>query len=128
MPSQMQNSSVEDVLQQYTQNVTVNVVLLSLYLVTGVLGNTIVLLVYKLKMKVISEERYFIPALALSDLVSSTVCSLYGILWKATWDPPTPCMFYIVLSRPCKITEPVNVFSDSANVLDRLRESFGPIP
>ncbi|CAG2245345.1 CCKAR [Mytilus edulis] len=80
MPSLMQNSSVEDVLQQYTQNVTVNVVLLSLYLVTGVLGNTIVLLVYKLKMKVTSEERYFIPVLALSDLVSSTVCSLYGII------------------------------------------------
>ncbi|CAC5374416.1 unnamed protein product [Mytilus coruscus] len=80
MSSQMQNSSIEDLLQQYNQNITINVVTISLYLVIGVLGNTIVLLVYKLKMRDTSEERYFIPILALSDLVSSIVCSVYGII------------------------------------------------
>lgn len=76
----MQNSSSEELLQKYNQHITVNVVMICLYLVIGVVGNTMVLLVYKLKLKDTSEERYFIPVLAVSDLVSSIVCSVCGII------------------------------------------------
>lgn len=57
-------------------------VTLSIYIVIGIVGNTIVLLVYKNYMNRSSEERYFIPVLAVSDMIACVTCSSLGIVWN----------------------------------------------
>ncbi|XP_061164950.1 cholecystokinin receptor type A-like [Saccostrea echinata] len=56
-----------------------NNVLLSLYILAGLVGNLTVILIYGVKMKDNKEERYFIPYLATADLCASFVCASYGI-------------------------------------------------
>ena len=56
-----------------------NNVILSLYIITGFMGNSIVILIYGFKMKGNKEERYFIPFLATADLWASLVCASFGI-------------------------------------------------
>ena len=56
-----------------------NNVILSLYIITGLIGNSIVILIYGFKMKGNKEERYFIPFLATADLWASLVCASFGI-------------------------------------------------
>lgn len=57
-------------------------VTLSLYIIIGLVGNTIVILVYKFHLTKASEERYFIPILALADLIACVVSSSLGIVWN----------------------------------------------
>lgn len=57
-----------------------NSVILTLYMICGITGNILVILVYTFKMKKHSEDRYFIPALAVSDLLACIVCASFGIL------------------------------------------------
>ncbi|XP_052104361.1 cholecystokinin receptor type A-like [Mytilus californianus] len=57
-----------------------NSFILTLYLLCGITGNILVILVYTFKMKKHSEDRYFIPALAVSDLSACIVCASFGIL------------------------------------------------
>ncbi|XP_061163767.1 probable G-protein coupled receptor No18 [Saccostrea echinata] len=61
------------------RGLTPNNVILSLYIITGLVGNSIVILVYGFKMKGNKEERYFIPFLAFADLWASFVCASFGI-------------------------------------------------
>lgn len=78
-----------------------NIVILSLYLVFGVIGNVLVLFVYGLKMKKQSENRYFIPVLAVSDLLSCIVCVILGFsnsLMQVTFSDATFCVSFSYLS------------------------------
>ncbi|OWF50499.1 gastrin/cholecystokinin type B receptor-like [Mizuhopecten yessoensis] len=52
---------------------------LVLYIVIGVVGNSLVIIVYTLRFRNKSEERFFIPYLAVIDLVACVVCSTFGI-------------------------------------------------
>ncbi|XP_033734652.1 cholecystokinin receptor-like [Pecten maximus] len=54
-------------------------VVLWIYLVIGVLGNSLVMFVYWARKKPVREDRYFIPILALADLASCVVSSSTGI-------------------------------------------------
>ncbi|VDH98647.1 Hypothetical predicted protein [Mytilus galloprovincialis] len=45
----------------------------------GIVGNTTVIIVYRFRMRTKSEDRYFIPILAVSDLAGATVCGSFGI-------------------------------------------------
>ena len=56
-----------------------NDVILILYLILGFGGNLLVILVYGLRMAKKSEERYFIPILAISDLSGSVICASFAI-------------------------------------------------
>ncbi|CAC5408942.1 unnamed protein product [Mytilus coruscus] len=55
------------------KNIIANAVVLSLYFVIGITGNALVLAVYKTQLRHASVERYFIPVLAISDMLS-TIC------------------------------------------------------
>lgn len=57
-----------------------NSFILTLYLLCGITGNILVIVVYTFKMKKHTEDRYFIPALAVSDLSACIVCASFGIL------------------------------------------------
>jgi hypothetical protein len=56
-----------------------NNVILSLYIVTGLLGNATVILIYTFKMRGSKEDRYFIPFLAMTDLLASLICASLAI-------------------------------------------------
>lgn len=56
-----------------------NDVILILYIILGFGGNMFVILVYGLRMKKKSDERYFIPVLAISDLSCSMICASFAI-------------------------------------------------
>uniref|UniRef100_A0A8W8LB71 G-protein coupled receptors family 1 profile domain-containing protein n=1 Tax=Magallana gigas TaxID=29159 RepID=A0A8W8LB71_MAGGI len=61
------------------RGLTPNNVILSLYISTGLLGNSTVILIYGFKIKGNKEDRYFIPFLAFADLSASIVCGSFGI-------------------------------------------------
>ena len=56
-----------------------NNIVLSFYIFWGIIGNTTVIIVYRFRMRTKSEDRYFIPILAVSDLAGATVCGSFGI-------------------------------------------------
>ncbi|XP_063442512.1 cholecystokinin receptor-like [Mytilus trossulus] len=56
-----------------------NLIVTSVYLVLGICGNVLVLFVYTFKMKKRSDERYFIPVLAVFDLVATFYIGSYDV-------------------------------------------------
>jgi hypothetical protein len=69
-------------------------VILSFYIVTGLLGNSTVILIYGFKMRGNKEDRYFIPFLAMADLWASLVCASSGIalnMMQATFNNTYLC-------------------------------------
>lgn len=56
---------------EITRSLIPNIIVLSVYLVLGICGNFIVLLVYGFQFKEPSEERYFIPVLATFDMTAT---------------------------------------------------------
>ncbi|XP_071179363.1 cholecystokinin receptor-like [Mytilus edulis] len=75
-----------------------NIVLLSIYIMTGIFGNGLVLIVYTLRMKNLSDERYFIPILAVFDMIASVYLGSF-----ATYE----CLNQVIFSNSivCKIAE-----------------------
>lgn len=77
------NTILSDKLDKWNSDLarglTPNNVILSLYIVTGLLGNFTVIIIYGFKMKGKKEERYFIPFLAIADLCASFICGSFGI-------------------------------------------------
>ena len=57
-----------------------NTVLMSLFLVIGTFGNTVVISVYVSKMTLHRRNRYFLPALASIDIIACTSGSTFSIL------------------------------------------------
>ncbi|XP_048775766.2 cholecystokinin receptor-like [Ostrea edulis] len=71
-----------------------NNVILSLYMFTGLVGNSTVIFIYGFKMRGNKEDRYFIPFLATADLLASLVCASFGIaqnVMQATFDDEHLC-------------------------------------
>ena len=60
-----------------------NIIALCVYMICGLIGNTIVIVVYRYQFKDVSDERYFIPVLAVADLVACIVCPILDIMFLA---------------------------------------------
>ena len=75
----MSNITLEEWNAEITQNLIPNIVILSLWFIIGVFGNLIVIVVYKFQMKEKTDERYFIPILAVCDMISASYISLWSI-------------------------------------------------
>ncbi|XP_076100803.1 uncharacterized protein LOC143069898 [Mytilus galloprovincialis] len=75
-----------------------NIVLLSIYIMTGIFGNGLVLIVYTLRMKDLSDERYFIPILAVFDMIASVYLGTFAIY---------ECLNQVIFSNSivCKIAQ-----------------------
>lgn len=54
-------------------------VFLILFIIFGMFGNGTVIFVYGFKMKTIKDGQYFIPCLAVVDLLGSIVCPIFGL-------------------------------------------------
>lgn len=79
----MENTSRDNLVEEWNSELTKalipNDVLLSLYIILGIFGNVTVIYVYGFRMKKKTENRYFIPVLAVSDLTGVIVCGSFGI-------------------------------------------------
>lgn len=64
---------------EYVRALLSDTIILIIYMVIGVIGNITVMCVYALRFKKKSEDRFFIPYLAVIDLIAGTVCSSFGI-------------------------------------------------
>ncbi|VDI47818.1 Hypothetical predicted protein [Mytilus galloprovincialis] len=54
-------------------------ILLILFIITGVTGNGLVVYIYGFKRKTIKDGQYFLPYLAVANLLESIICSLNGL-------------------------------------------------
>lgn len=79
----MENKSKDNLVEEWNSELAKalipNDVFLSLYIILGIFGNVTVILVYGLRMKKKTENRYFIPVLAVSDLTGVIVCGSFAI-------------------------------------------------
>lgn len=66
---------------EVTGNLTANLTILTIYFVVGVVGNILVLYVYKFHINHTTAERYFIPFLAMSDLCATISGSVSCGIW-----------------------------------------------
>ncbi|XP_062595907.1 neuropeptide S receptor-like [Saccostrea cucullata] len=73
------NYTAVDLNDEVTQYLYFNTGLLSLYLIVGLTGNSSVLYIYTRKMRK-TEERYFIPLLAVSDIFACLAGIILGIV------------------------------------------------
>jgi len=73
-------SDIEELNFHYVNVFIPNIVWSLICFVIGIVGNVIIILVYIFKMKNYSEERYFIPILALFDLCAIIFTTIYFIL------------------------------------------------
>lgn len=71
--------TLDELNENYVKKLLPNIIWMFVCLFTGVIGNTLVLLVYRLRLKTELNERYFIPILALLDLLASALSGLHGI-------------------------------------------------
>lgn len=63
----------------YADKLLPTVVFQAIVCFVGLVGNILVLLVYILRMKASRDDRYFIPILAVFDLLASTVASVFYV-------------------------------------------------
>lgn len=54
-------------------------ILLVLFIIIGIPGNALVIFVYGYKIKPIKDGQFFIPYLAVVDLMGAVICSLFGL-------------------------------------------------
>lgn len=72
--------TLDELSEKHMQKLLPNIIWMFVCLFLGVIGNSLVLLVYRLRMETELNERYFIPILAFLDLLASTLSSLHNIL------------------------------------------------
>lgn len=96
----MDNStiSVADQVQQWNREITQSLIpnnaILFFYMVAGLVGNCLVIFIYGFKMTGNKEDRYFIPFLAIADLLAALICSSFGIaqnMMQATFENDYLC-------------------------------------
>jgi len=79
----MENKSKDNLVEEWNSELAKalipNDVFLLLYIILGIFGNVTVILVYGFRMKKKTENRYFIPVLAVSDLTGVIVCGSFAI-------------------------------------------------
>lgn len=68
---------VQEWLEYIAQKNLPHVTLLLIFLIVGIVGNTTVIYVYVFQMRKCREDRFFIPALAVTDLMATIVTCLY---------------------------------------------------
>jgi uncharacterized membrane protein YsdA (DUF1294 family) len=75
-------SSNDDLKLQAANRYIINDVLLVCYLLVGLFGNISVILIFKFKLKTNKDDRYFIPWLALFDLLACSFRSSFELVRK----------------------------------------------
>ncbi|CAC5377607.1 unnamed protein product [Mytilus coruscus] len=87
-----------------------NMVILTLYLIAGIFGNGLVLYVYSFKLKSKTDDRYFIPCLALMDMVACVIGASFSIAVNAN-------QFTFQSNLICKLMWSLNKFTSISSGL-----------
>ncbi|XP_052061637.1 cholecystokinin receptor-like [Mytilus californianus] len=94
MSSRMCNLTVSEWNDEIVNSLIPNIFVLSVYIVAGICGNVVVLMVYAIQMRAISDERFFIPVLAVFDLIATLYLgsfSIYSCLNQIVFSSDTLC-------------------------------------
>lgn len=75
----MDNLTVLELNDEVIVSMTLNMIVLAVYLFVGICGNVLVLLVHAFQMKNFSDERYFILILAACDLIATLYLGSFAI-------------------------------------------------
>lgn len=113
------SKTLEDYNQAVINQRIVPIVFLGAYIVLGVLGNSLVIYVYFLRFKTFSENRFFIPSLAVIDLIACVAnCSvqLSEELARYVYKSDIDCKFGRYL---CLTTTLVSIFTLLIIAIDR---------
>jgi hypothetical protein len=80
------NRADEQLLDEWNDSLTKylipNDIILGLYMLLGIGGNSMVILVYIFKMKIKRDDRFFIPTLASIDFIACLVGGAFALLWN----------------------------------------------
>ncbi|VDI69094.1 Hypothetical predicted protein [Mytilus galloprovincialis] len=87
-----------------------NIVILVLYLIVGIFGNGLVLFVYSFKLKSKTDDRYFIPCLALMDMIACVIGASFSIAVNTN-------QFTFRSNSICKLMWTVNKFTSISSGL-----------
>lgn len=74
------NNSVEDINMYIVDLFLPNIIIVGLYILIGIIGNSLVICVYLRKMGDTTDNRFFIPCLAAGDMLACLVCGTSTIL------------------------------------------------
>ncbi|XP_062586422.1 octopressin receptor-like [Saccostrea cucullata] len=72
--------TLKDWNEEESQKYTLSTCILSFYLVIGLVGNTLVIILYKTRMNSKNDDRYFIPAIAIIDLIGCVFSTTLSLL------------------------------------------------
>jgi hypothetical protein len=72
----MENITLDEWNDEMTLNLIPDTLMLAVYLIVGICGNSIEIVVYAIQMNEVNDERYFIPILATSDLIAVLYCTI----------------------------------------------------
>jgi hypothetical protein len=76
----MENITLDEWNDEMTLNLIPDTLMLAVYLIVGICGNSIEIVVYAIQMNEVNDERYFIPILATSDLIAVLYCTYTSIV------------------------------------------------
>lgn len=72
--------SADDINKKLSSALIPHIVILGLYILIGIIGNSTVIHVYLYKMRESTDSRFFVPCLAIADILACTIGGFCGIL------------------------------------------------
>ncbi|CAC5411309.1 unnamed protein product [Mytilus coruscus] len=74
------NSSFSDINKHFIHIFIPNIAFLAIFILIGIVGNSLVIYIYLRKMVETTDNHFFIPCLAVGDMLASTICSTAAII------------------------------------------------
>ncbi|XP_063422753.1 orexin receptor type 2-like [Mytilus trossulus] len=74
------SSSFSDINTHFVHIFIPNIAFLAVYILIGIVGNSLVIYIYLRKMEKTTDNHFFIPCLAVGDMLACTVCSTAAIV------------------------------------------------
>ncbi|OWF54238.1 Cholecystokinin receptor type A [Mizuhopecten yessoensis] len=99
-------NQLEDWNDELSQILVPDSVILMIYLVVGVLGNSIVIYIHTVRLQSNREERFFIPVLAVVDLISCVVSTAFSFsinMLPVKYNNDSACKIMFFLNMTCSL-------------------------
>lgn len=120
--------SVDEWNQKLATELIADTVCLAIYLITGVFGNSVVLFVYVARKRLNNEDRFFIPILAIIDLIACMVNCSFSIsinMLPVKYDSDIACKFMWFLAMYTTAISALTLMLIAINRYLKLCKRFG---
>ncbi|XP_060064697.1 gastrin/cholecystokinin type B receptor-like [Ylistrum balloti] len=97
---------LEDWNDELSRHLIPDSVILMIYLVVGILGNSLVIYIHTVKLRTKWEDRFFIPVLAIVDLISCVVSSSFSFsinMLPVKYSNNSACKIMFFLNMTCTL-------------------------